>query len=137
VTVVVAPTAPLSPASSFTPTPEPTPAIPATSLLAAATLEIAQPARPGAAAFAQYALEMRRLAVENGDQAYGAAIARAERVEAIRNALRRWESADRGGCVIYSTSRPRRMCETAAYYARLMYVSGNATDASAPGDGAC
>ena len=102
---------------------------------------------------------MRRLAVESGDQAYGAIIVREARVvglgpsrvvvgrdatahaemEAIRDASRRLGSADLSGCVIYSTSRPCRMCETAAYYARLarMYVGANATDAGAPRYDAC
>jgi len=168
-TAVATPTAAPSPAPSLTPTREPTPAptaLPApsatpsaTPLPAAAPLEIVQPARPDAAAFAGYALEMRRLAVESGDQAYGAIIMREARVvglgpsrvvvgrdatahaemEAIRDASRRLRSADLSGCVIYSTSRPCPMCETTAYYARLarMVVGANATDAGAPRYGAC
>jgi tRNA(Arg) A34 adenosine deaminase TadA len=161
VTAVATPTSTPSPVPSVAPTPSPTalPAPSATPPAVGATLEIIQPARPTQAAFAQYALEMRRLAVANGDQAFGAVIVKAERVvgvgpsrvvvshdatahaemEAIRDASRRLGSADLSGCVIYSTSRPCRMCETAAYYARLarMYVGGNATDAGAPGYGAC
>lgn len=82
---------------------------------------------------------MRQLAVETGDQAYGAIIVRDGRIvgqapsrvvvrgdptahaemEAIRDAARRLKSEDLSGCEIYSTSRPCRMCEAAAYWARI------------------
>jgi len=97
---------------------------------------------PGAAdgvRFMRLALDLKRLAVERGDQAYGAVIVRAGQVvgrgpsrvvvdgdptahaemEAIRDAARGLESRDLGGCVMYSTSRPCPMCEAAAYWAGL------------------
>lgn len=96
--------------------------------------------------FMQLALDLKRLAVERGDQAYGAVIVKAGRVvgrgpsrvvvdgdptahaemEAIRDAARGLDTRDLGGCVMYSTSRPCPMCEAAAYWAgldRLFYGS--------------
>ena len=40
-------------------------------------------------------------------------------MEAIRDAARRLGTNDLSGCVIYSTSQPCRMCETAGYWAGL------------------
>ncbi|MBI5651338.1 MAG: nucleoside deaminase [Chloroflexi bacterium] len=117
-------------------------------------LEIVQPAHPNQDAFAQYAFEMRRIAIERGDQAYGAIIVKDNRVvglgpsrvvvnrdatahaemEALRDASRRLGAADLSGCAMYSTARPCRMCETAAYWAHIakMIYGANATDAGAP-----
>ncbi len=90
-------------------------------------------------AFMTRAEAMKQLAVEAGDQPYGAIIvkdgkivgegpsrvvthgdptAHAE-IEAIRDAARRLGTRDLSGCVMYGTSRPCRMCETAAYWAKL------------------
>jgi len=121
---------------------------------AADTEPIVQPAAPGREAFMQYAVEMRRLATERGDQAFGAIIVKDDRViglgpsrvilnrdptahaeiEAIRDACRRLGSPDLSGCVMYSTSKPCRMCETAAYWARVarMYYSTGITDGGPP-----
>jgi tRNA(Arg) A34 adenosine deaminase TadA len=116
--------------------------------------EIKQPALPSPEAFIQYAFEMRRLAMESGDQPFGAIIVKENRVvglgpsrvvihtdptahaetEAIRDACCRLGTRDLSGCVIYSTSKPCRMCETACYWANLsrMYYSLNIVDAGAP-----
>ncbi|MFN0095083.1 MAG: nucleoside deaminase, partial [Dehalococcoidia bacterium] len=55
-------------------------------------------------------------------------------MEAVRDASRRLGRADLSGAVLYSTSRPCRMCETAAYWARIarMVHGIDATDAGAP-----
>ncbi len=100
-----------------------------------------------AKAFMARALEMRRIAVDAGDQAYGAIVVKGEEivgegpsrvitdkdptahaeVVAIRDAARRLGTHDLSGCVMYGTSRACRMCETAAYWAnisRLVYSTG-------------
>ena len=102
----------------------------------------------------QRARAMRDAAVRAGDQAYGAVVLRgtqmvgeapsrvvtahdptahAER-EALRDALRRLGGTDLSGCVLVSTSRPCRMCETAAAQTRIArMVHGDAlTDAGPP-----
>lgn len=97
---------------------------------------------------------LRDQAVRSGDQAYGAVILRGDQIvgeapsrvvtagdptahaemEAIRDAARRLRSRDLSGCVLVSTSRPCRMCEAAAGWARIeRMVHGDAlTDAGAP-----
>lgn len=115
---------------------------------------IAQPDSPGDAAFIARALEMRRLAVEMGDQPYGAVIVRdgaiigqswsrvildqdptghAE-IAAIRDAARRSGSRDLSGAVMYSSSRPCPMCEAAAFWAGIgqMIHGRDATSAGTP-----
>jgi tRNA(Arg) A34 adenosine deaminase TadA len=103
-----------------------------------------QPDNPGDQAFIRRAFEMRRQALENGDQAYGAVVVRdgiivgqspshvvvhqdptahAE-MEAIRDAARRLGSRDLSDCILYSSSPACPMCEAAAYWAdidRLVY----------------
>ena len=113
-----------------------------------------QPAEPGPGAFMGRAEEMERQAVNSGDQAYGAVVVRDGRIvgeapsrvvtggdptahaemEAIRDASRRLESADLAGCVMYSTSRPCAMCETAAHWANIGGLAHGASmvDAGAP-----
>ena len=100
-----------------------------------------------AKAFMARAVEMRRIAVEAGDQPYGAIVVKGKKivgegpsrvitnkdptahaeVEAIRDAAGRLGTHDLSGCVMYGTSRACRMCETAAYWAnisRLVYGTG-------------
>jgi tRNA(Arg) A34 adenosine deaminase TadA len=100
---------------------------------------IPQPTTRDAAAFIDRAFDMRRLAIEYGDQAHGAVVVRdgaiigqswsrvildndptghAE-ISAIRDAARRAGSRDLSGAIIYSSSRPCPMCEAAAYWARI------------------
>lgn len=103
--------------------------------------------------FMAKAFEMKRLATESGDQPYGAIVvkdgaivgegpsrvisnqdptAHAE-MEAIRDAARRLGSRDLGGCTVYATSRPCRMCETAAYWANVRYIYyGDSLDGGGP-----
>jgi tRNA(adenine34) deaminase len=97
---------------------------------------------------------MRRLALSWGDQPYGAVLvtrdglvgegpsrvtknadpdAHAER-EAIRQAQRLLNTLDLAGAVLYSTSRPCRLCEAAAARAGVsrMFFGPDMVDAGAP-----
>jgi tRNA(Arg) A34 adenosine deaminase TadA len=116
--------------------------------------EIVQPATPDAKAFMARAFEMRKLAIERGDQPYGAVVVREARIvgeaasavivaddptahaemEAIRDAARRLGTRDLSGCELYGTSRACPMCEAAAYWARIAKLRYGAaiTDAGAP-----
>jgi tRNA(adenine34) deaminase len=118
------------------------------------TMEIVQPEAPGRAAFMARAFSMRRLAIERGDQAYGAVVVRGDRIvgegvsavvtsrdptahaerQAIRDALRRLGTADLAGCELYGTSRACPMCETAAAHARIarMVHGSSLIDAGEP-----
>ena len=100
------------------------------------------------------ARELRAQAQHSGDQPYGAVVLRGDAIvgeapsrvvvngdptahaemEAIRDAARRLRTRDLSGCVLVSTSRPCRMCEAAAGWARLeRMVHGDAlTDAGRP-----
>jgi tRNA(Arg) A34 adenosine deaminase TadA len=100
------------------------------------------------------AIELRRIAVERGDQAFGAVVARDGQVvgegisavlttpdptahgevQAIRDAARRLGTPRLAGCELYTTFRPCPMCEAAAYWAGIVRVfHGEAiTDAGAP-----
>ena len=102
----------------------------------------------------QRARLMRDEAVRAGDQPYGAVVLRSSQIvgeapsrvisannpdahaerEALRDALRRLQSADLTGCVLVSTSRPCRLCEAAAAKMRIArMVYGDAlTDAGPP-----
>jgi tRNA(Arg) A34 adenosine deaminase TadA len=115
---------------------------------------IVQPATTDAAAFIKRAFEMRRLAVENGDQAYGAVIVRHNviigqswsrvvldqdptghaEISAIRDAARRLNSRSLNGAILYSSSRPCPMCEAAAYWADIdgLVYGRNADNVGAP-----
>lgn len=123
-------------------------------LAAAASEPIAQPAQPGPPAFAERALEMRRLAISRGDQPYGAVVVKDQRIvgqgvsavvtdndptahaemQAIRDAARRLGTRDLSGCELYGSSRACPMCEAAAYWARIskMRYGEAATDGGAP-----
>ena len=96
---------------------------------------------------------MQRLATSTGDQPYGAVLvadgaiigegpsrvvilgdptAHAER-EAIRDAQRRLGRTDLSGSVLYSTSRPCRMCEAAAAEANVArMIHGTDLDDAGP-----
>jgi tRNA(Arg) A34 adenosine deaminase TadA len=102
----------------------------------------------------QRAQALRDEAVRSGDQAYVAVVLRGDEIvgaapsrvvvatdptahaemEAIRDAARRLRSRDLSRCVLVSTSRPCRMCESAAMWAGISrMVYGDAlTDAGAP-----
>lgn len=102
----------------------------------------------------QRARAMRDEAVRAGDQSYGAVVLRGNDIvgeapsrvvtatdptahaemEAIRDAAHRLRSRDLSGCILVSTSRPCRMCEAAAGWARIeRMVHGDAlTDAGRP-----
>ena len=115
---------------------------------------IAQPAHADPEHFIQRALAMRQLAIDSGDQAYGAIIVKAGRIigqapsrvivnhdptahgeiEAIRDATRRLGSRDLSGCDIYSSAKPCRMCETACYWANIDSIYyGTSTSITAGG----
>jgi tRNA(Arg) A34 adenosine deaminase TadA len=113
-----------------------------------------QPAVPGRAGFMARAFEMRRLAIERGDQPYGAVIVQGQRIVgegvsavvtstdptahaemmAIRDAARRLGSVDLSSCDMYGTSRACPMCEAGAYWARIgrLYYGEAVADAGTP-----
>ncbi|MGL6278165.1 MAG: nucleoside deaminase [Gaiella sp.] len=121
--------------------------------------DLVQPPVPTDAAFARYAEEMRALAERSGDQSFGAIVVHDRRViglgpsrvvalrdatahaelEAIRDASRREGSSDLSGAVLYSTSQPCPMCETAAAYAGIarMVQGTGLTELGAPRIGGC
>ena len=104
--------------------------------------------------FMTRASEMRRMALERGDQAFGAVIVKDGQVvgegvsavnttpdptahgemQAIRDAARRLGTAQLAGCELYTTFRPCPMCETAAYWAAIgrIYYGEAITDLGAP-----
>jgi len=113
-----------------------------------------RPNRVGTAAFMERAFELRRRAMERGDQPYGAVVvkegtivgegmsavvtdhdptAHAE-MQAIRDAARRLGTNDLSACEMYGTSRACPMCEAAAYWARIsrMYHGASVADAGPP-----
>lgn len=109
---------------------------------------------PGSAAFAAQAAEMRRRAIANGDQPYGAVLVRDGRVvgegvsavvtsadpaahaeiQALRDAARRLGTPDLSGTELYGTSRACPMCESAAARAGVarMYYGPDSRSAGAP-----
>ncbi len=110
--------------------------------------------KSSAEAFMSRAFEMKRRAVDSGDQGYGAVIVKDGEVvgeapsrvvvagdptahaemEAIRDAARKLRSPQLSGCVMYSSSRPCAMCETAAYWAGLdrLFFGPDMEDAGEP-----
>jgi tRNA(Arg) A34 adenosine deaminase TadA len=102
----------------------------------------------------RHAETQRDRAVASGDQPFGAVVLCGERIvgaapsrvltatdptahaemEALRDAARRLNRRDLSGCTLVSTSRPCRMCEAAAGWARISrMVYGEAlSDAGAP-----
>lgn len=116
--------------------------------------EIVQPRTAGREGFMERAFEMRRRAIERGDQPYGAIIVKEGRIvgegvsavvtdndptahaemQAIRDAARRLGARDLTGCEMYGTSRACPMCEAGAYWARIarMYYGTSIADAGAP-----
>jgi tRNA(adenine34) deaminase len=123
-----------------------------------ALLSLLLPSLAGATPALQHAMQrardLRDAAVRAGDQPYGAVVLRGTRIvgearsrvvtannpaahaerEALRDAIERLGSGDLSGCVLVSTSRPCRLCETAAATARIArMVYGDAlTDAGPP-----
>ena len=118
------------------------------------TPEVVQPRTAGRESFMERAFEMRRRAIERGDQPYGAVIVQDGRIvgegvsavvtdndptahaemQAIRDAARRLGTRDLTSCEMYGTSRACPMCEAAAYWARIarMYYGTSIVDAGAP-----
>lgn len=115
---------------------------------------IIKPERSDHKSFIEQAFAMRRLAIEQGDQSYGALVVRDSvivgqapsrvlqrrdptahaEMEAIRDAAARLGSRDLAGCILYSSSRACPMCEAAAYWANIenMVYGDNAEIAGAP-----
>jgi tRNA(Arg) A34 adenosine deaminase TadA len=121
--------------------------------LGGAVMALAAVPTRGADEFMRRAFELRRLAVERGDQPYGAVIVREGRIvgegvsavittpdptahaemQAIRDAARRLKTRDLAGAEMYGTSRACPMCEAAAYWAgisRLWYGESSAGGAA-------
>ncbi|MGI9355722.1 MAG: nucleoside deaminase [Rhizobiaceae bacterium] len=116
---------------------------------------IVQPEPPNEAGFMQRAIEMRQVAIDQGDQAYGAVVVRdgvivgqswsrvildhdptghAE-MAAIRDAAKRLRDRNLRGSIIYSSSRPCPMCEAAAYWSGISeMVYGRGLDRAGPPD---
>ena len=101
--------------------------------------DIEQPSGRSDRSFIDRAFEMRRQAIEIGDQGYGAVVVRdgvivgqspshvivhhdptahAE-MEAIRDAAARLGSRNLNGCTLYSSSPACPMCEAAAYWGNI------------------
>jgi tRNA(Arg) A34 adenosine deaminase TadA len=121
---------------------------------AQAPAPIAQTVPATREAFMRRAFDMRRIAVERGDQPYGAVIVRDGRIvgegisavvtntdptahaemQAIRDAARRLGTRDLSGGEMYGTSRACPMCEAAAYWAGVsrLYYGESIADGGAP-----
>jgi tRNA(Arg) A34 adenosine deaminase TadA len=121
-----------------------------------ASVSSARAATPAAdrSRFMARALEMRKMAVERGDQPYGAVVVKDGQVvgegvsavlttpdptahgevQAIRDAARRLGTGRLAGCELFTTFRPCPMCETAAYWAGIarIYHGEAITDAGPP-----
>jgi tRNA(Arg) A34 adenosine deaminase TadA len=119
-----------------------------------AGLPIRQPKWADSAAFIQRAFEMRQVAIDKGDQSYGAIVVRDKviigqswsrvildqdptghaEMAAIRDAARRQNNRHLKNAVLYSSSRPCPMCEAGAYWAGIsgMIHGHDRTDAGEP-----
>lgn len=95
---------------------------------------IVQPSIPSEQTYIDRAFEMRQLAIEHGDQPFGAIVVRDGRImgqswsrvvldsdptghaemSALRDAARRADGASLSGAMLYSSSHPCAMCEAAA-----------------------
>ena len=105
----------------------------------AGTDTIDQPLNGNDQSFIERAFEMRRRAIDSGDQGYGAVVVRdgvivgqspshvivhhdptahAE-MEALRDAAARLGNRDLSGCTLYSSSPACPMCEAAAYWGNI------------------
>ena len=126
----------------------------AITLVGASSLAMHSQANTTLAQAMRRALSLRDEALRAGDQPYGAVVWRAGEVvgsapsrvvtrtdptahaemEAIRDAAQRLRSRDLAGCVLVSSSRPCRMCETAAMWAGIsrMVYGESMTDGGAP-----
>lgn len=100
---------------------------------------IEQPVGATPAAFMDRAYAMRDLALQSGDQGFGAVVVKDGRivgeapsrvvtngdptahaeVEAIRDAARRLGTRDLSGCTLYGNFRACPMCQAAAYWAGI------------------
>ena len=111
------------------------------------------------AKFMARAIEMRKLAVQRGDQPYGAVVVKDGtivgegasavvttpdptahgEVQALRDAARRLGTASLAGCDLYTTFRPCPMCESAAAWAGIarVYHGEAITDGGPPRHGRC
>lgn len=116
--------------------------------------EIEQLSKADDREFIKRAFEMRDLAIETGDQGYGALVVRDDKIigqspshvvvhgdptahaemEAIRDAAFRSGSHDLSGCILYSSSHACPMCEAAAYWAKIerMVYGAEASDGGRP-----
>lgn len=123
-------------------------------LAAALAAAVIPPARADRAAFMRRAFALRALAVERGDQPYGAVVVRGDAIvgegvsavitdndptahaemQAIRAAAKRLGTRNLAGCELYGTSRACPMCEAAAYWAGVarLYHGESVIDAGAP-----
>ena len=112
------------------------------------------PSRGTPSAYMAQAWRMRNLALEMGDQGYGAVIVKDGRIvgqapsrvvvnrdptahaemEAIRDAARKLGTRDLRDCVMYAKSRACPMCEAAAYWANLkrLCFGSSMSDAGEP-----
>jgi len=118
------------------------------------THAIKQPNARTPKAFIERAFEMRQLAIDHGDQAYGAVVIRENQIigqswsrviidndptghaemSALRDAARRTEQTHLSGATLYSTSHPCNMCEAAASWVGIvsMVHGAQVLDAGAP-----
>jgi tRNA(Arg) A34 adenosine deaminase TadA len=100
------------------------------------------------------AFELRRVALDRGDQPFGAVVVRAGRIvgegasavittpdptahaemQAIRDAAARLRARDLAGCELYGTSRACPMCQAGAYWAGLarLWYGAAIVDGGAP-----